>query len=56
MPAPGMVRMPEIMRSMSPAPGCSTLTTSAPKSASIMAAAGAAITVAASTTFRPESR
>ena len=42
-------------RSMSPS-GCSTLITSAPKSPSIMAAAGAAMTVAASMTFRPENR
>ena len=44
------------MRSMSPLPGSSIFTTSAPKSASIIAAAGAAMTEAASTTRRPENR
>ena len=43
-------------RNMSPIPGCSTLITSAPKSASIVAAAGAAMTDAQSITLRPEKR
>ena len=42
------------MRSISPSPGCSILITSAPKSPSIMAAVGAAITEAQSITFKSE--
>ena len=56
LPASGVSGMLESDRNISPAPGRSILMTSAPKSASIMAAAGAAITVATSSTFNPEKR
>ena len=42
-------------RNGSPAAGCSTLTTSAPKSASRVASQGPAPSVAMSTTFTPSS-